>query len=122
MSVALADMVVIVHFFFILFVIAGGLLVVLWPRVAWLHLPAAAWGAAIEFGGWICPLTPLEQRLRLQGGADAYAATFTERYLVPLVYPEALTRELQIAIGLVVIAVNIAIYCYAIRRNRARTG
>lgn len=106
----LADLVVIVHFLFILFVICGGLIVLHKRNWAWLHIPAAIWGALVEFNGWICPLTPLENWLRLQGGGPAYASGFVERYVVSIIYPSFLTRSQQICLGLVVIVINGAIY------------
>ena len=105
-----ADLVVILHFGFVLFVLLGGLLLVKWPRLAWLHLPAFAWGAFVEFSGWICPLTPLEKWLRTQAGEAEYAGDFVTRYLSAVLYPEALTREVQIVLGTLVLAVNLAIY------------
>jgi hypothetical protein len=117
MFLLLADLVVVLHLAFIAFVVAGGLLLVRRPRAIWLHLPAAAWGAAIEFGGWICPLTPLENRLRAMAGADAYAGDFVARHLLPLIYPEALTRDVQILLGVGVVAVNLAIYGRWLRRR-----
>ena len=118
----LADLVVAVHFLFVLFVVFGGLLVLRWPRLAYLHIPAAIWGAAIEFGGWICPLTPLEQWLRRQAGDAAYSGGFIEHYILPLLYPSALTRSLQITLGLSVLAVNLIIYAYAFRKRRTRSS
>lgn len=118
MFLLLADLVVVLHVAFIAFVVAGGLLLPRWPRAIWLHLPAAAWGAAIEFGGWICPLTPLENRLRALGGADAYPGDFVARHLLPLIYPEALTREVQIILGVGVVALNLAIYAWWWLRGR----
>lgn len=118
MFLLLADLVVVLHFAFIVFVVTGGLLLPRWPRAIWLHLPAAAWGAAIEFGGWICPLTPLENRLRALGGADAYPGDFVARHLLPLIYPEALTREVQIILGVGVVALNLAIYAWWWLRGR----
>ncbi len=105
-----ADLIVIVHLAFVLFVLLGGLLLIKWPRLAWLHLPAVAWGAFVEFRGWICPLTPLENWLRAQAGEAAYAGDFIVRYLSTILYPEALTRELQVAFGALVIVLNLAIY------------
>jgi hypothetical protein len=105
-----ADLIVILHFTFIAFVMLGGLLFVKRPRLAWLHLPAVVWGAWVEFSGWICPLTPLENWLRTQAGAAPYPGDFIARYLTAILYPEALTRELQVALGLLVLAVNLAIY------------
>jgi hypothetical protein len=116
----LADVTVIVHFAFVLFVVFGGLMV-LWRRwIVWLHLPAVAWGAWIEFAGWICPLTPLENWLRLQGGGDTYASTFTERYLSGLLYPPLLTRELQWVLGTFVVIFNALVYALVLRRRRVR--
>src|SRR5919107_3520135 len=117
----LADLVVGLHFVFVVFVVAGGLLVLRWPKVAFVHLPAAVWGAAIEFGGWICPLTPLENSLRRQAGEAGYSTGFVEHYLLPVLYPSALTRELQLLLGFLVIAVNLAIYVYVFRRRRTVT-
>jgi hypothetical protein len=114
----MADMVVVAHFAFVLFVVLGGLLVARWPRMAWLHLAAAAWGAAVEFTGWICPLTPLENSLRQRAGEGGYRADFLARYLLPLLYPEGLTRPMQIALGMVVITVNLLIYSWILRRHR----
>lgn len=114
----LADAVLLLHLAFILFVVLGGFLVWRWPRLAWLHLPAAAWGALIEFGDWPCPLTPLENHLRALAGEAGYAGGFIEHYLLPLIYPEALTRELQVAFGLGVVAINLAAYALG-RRGAA---
>lgn len=114
----LADLVVIVHGLFIVFVVAGGLLVLRWPRVAWLHLPAAVWGVLIEWSGWICPLTPLENLLRRAAGQAGYSGGFVERYLLPLIYPAGLTPAVQLWLGLVVLAVNVAIYALWWRRRR----
>jgi hypothetical protein len=114
-----ANLVFLLHLGFILFVVLGGLLVLRWPRVAFAHLPCAAWGAAIEFGGWICPLTPLEWRLRSLAGEAVMAGGFIERYLWPLVYPSELTREVQYVLGAAVIAVNLVVYTLAVRRRAA---
>jgi len=116
----LADFVVIVHLGFVLFVVLGGLLVLRWPRAAWAHLPAAAWGALIEFGGWICPLTPLENLLRTRAGEVAYSGGFVEQYILPALYPLGLTRTTQAMIGLFVLLVNGVVYTVAIRRKRER--
>jgi Protein of Unknown function (DUF2784) len=113
----LADLVLVVHFAFVLFVVLGGLLVLRWPRVVYLHVPAAIWGAAIEFAGWVCPLTPLEHWLRRQAGEAAYSGGFVEHYILPLLYPSALTREIQLLLGGLVIAVNLLIYGYLFRRK-----
>jgi hypothetical protein len=106
----LADLVVLVHFAFVVFVVAGALLVLRWRRLAWIHVPVAAWGALIEFGGWICPLTPLENWLRQQGGAAGYGGGFVEHYIIPVLYPGHLTRGIQIALGMAVLVLNGGIY------------
>lgn len=118
----LADLVVAVHFLFVLFVVLGGLLVLRWRRVAYIHIPAAIWGAAIEFAGWTCPLTPLENSLRRQAGDAGYSAGFIEHYILPLLYPSALTRNIQLLLGGLVILLNLAIYAYVLSRSRQRVG
>jgi len=115
MAVILADALVIMHLLFVAFVMAGGFLLVRWPRLAWLHLPAAAWGATIEFTGWICPLTPLENHLRTLGGGSAYSGGFVERYLLPILYPENLTLPIQQVLGGLVVGVNLVAYALAFR-------
>jgi hypothetical protein len=117
----LADLVVAVHGAFVLFVVFGGLLVLRWPRAAWGHVPAAAWGAAIELAGWVCPLTPLENRLRAIAYEPGYSGDFVARYIFPVLYPEGLTREIQITLGLAVLLVNAWIYARVLARHRART-
>jgi len=116
----LADAVVVVHSLFVVFVVLGGLAVLRWPRLAWGHLPAAAWGAMIEFGGWICPLTPLEKWLRVRAGEAAYQGGFIEHYMLPILYPPGLTREIQIVLGLIVLAINLAVYGYLLHRRVRR--
>ena len=105
-----ADLVVLLHLAFVAFVTLGGFLVSWRRRVAWLHLPAATWGALIEFTGLICPLTPLEKWLRLRGGEDAYAGGFIQHYIVPVLYPPGLTRGGQIALGCLVVVLNAVLY------------
>ena len=117
----LADTTVIVHLAFILFVVFCGLLAFRWRRVVWLHVPAALWGAAVEFTGRVCPLTPLENRFRLASGGPTYQSSFIEHYLVPIIYPADLTREAQIVLGLMVIVLNAAIYG-TLWRRRAGAG
>ena len=111
-----ADLVVVVHAAFVVFVILGGLVVARWPRMAWLHLPAVAWGVVIELAGWICPLTPLENYLRERAGSSAYPGDFIEHYLVPVLYPAQLTRMRQTWFGVLAIIVNLCVYIYVIRR------
>ncbi|HEY3487402.1 MAG TPA: DUF2784 domain-containing protein [Gammaproteobacteria bacterium] len=116
----LADLVVVIHLLFILFVVFGGL-VGLWR--AWallLHIPAVIWGAVIEFANLVCPLTPLENRLRHAGGEPGYNGGFIEHYLIPILYPSGLTPTLQLVLGMIVIAINIAMYGFVIYRRRRR--
>lgn len=115
----LADVVLAVHLLFIVFVALGGFLALRWPRIAVVHLPAALWGVAIELGGWICPLTPLENSLRRLGGEAGYSGGFIERYLLPLIYPSELTREIQVGLGLLVVALNVVAYGLVLRRRRS---
>jgi hypothetical protein len=115
----LADAVLLAHAGFVAFVMLGGLPVLRWPRLAWLHLPVVAWGAAIEFTGGICPLTPLENSLRELAHQQGYAGGFVEHYVFGLLYPEGLAREVQLALGLLVLVVNAAVYAWAWRRHRA---
>ncbi len=114
----LADTLVVVHFLFIVFVIGGGLLVIFWPRWAWVHLPAAIWGATVEFTGWICPLTPLENYFREMSGGESYRGDFIAQYLLAVIYPENLTVDIQYILGGLVIAINVIFYTLAIRRYR----
>ena len=114
----LADATVVLHLLFVVFVICGGLLAVRWPRVAWAHLPAAAWGAWVEFAGWICPLTPLENWLRVHGGSATYTSSFVERYMLPALYPASLSRDVQWTLGLLVILLNAIIYAVVVLSRR----
>lgn len=115
----LADATVLLHAGFVAFVLLGGLLVLRWPRLAWVHVPAAAWGAWVEFAGIVCPLTPLENWLRARGGQAAYTSDFIERYLMPVLYPASLSRDLQWALGGIVLLVNAAVYLVLLcRRGR----
>jgi hypothetical protein len=113
-----ADLVVLVHFLFVLFVVFGGLLVLRWPKVAYLHLPIAVYGVLIEFVGWVCPLTPLEKRLRESAGQQGYEGGFVEHYILPVLYPGGLTRGVQLVLGMVVIGVNVAVYWLVARRRK----
>jgi len=115
-----ADAVLVVHLAFVVFVTLGGLLVIRWPNLAWLHLPAAAWGALIEFAGWICPLTPLEIALRETSGEAGYRGDFLQHYIVSILYPGGLTRDLQTGLGVLVVLINGALYFFVVRRARMR--
>jgi uncharacterized protein DUF2784 len=119
MSGLLADALVVLHLLFVAFVGVGGLLVLRWPRVAWIHLPAAAWGIGIELAGAICPLTPLEQELRRRAGESAYQGDFVSHYLLPVLYPSGLTREAQLGLAALVLGGNLAIYAVVLRRRRS---
>ncbi|HEY2819310.1 MAG TPA: DUF2784 domain-containing protein [Casimicrobiaceae bacterium] len=116
----LADAVVVVHLAFILFVMGGGAAVLAWPRLAWLHLPAVIWAAYVEFTSTICPLTPLENLLRVRAGQSGYEGDFVERYVLPIIYPSGLTPHVQTILGIVVVAVNGAFYAIAWRRPSAK--
>jgi hypothetical protein len=116
----LTNIVVILHFGFVLFVLFGGLLILKWPKVMWLHLPAVAWGAVVEFTGWICPLTPLEHWLRARGSESAHTGDFVARYLLSILYPEALTNDIQAILGASVLLVNLVVYGCLWQRNRRR--
>jgi hypothetical protein len=115
-----ADVVLVTHFAFIAFVVAGGILVVRLPGLAWVHLPAAAWGAYVEIAGRICPLTYLENRLRVRAGESGYSESFIEHYLLPVIYPGGLTRGMQLTLATIVIAINVGIYSYLLLRRRKR--
>jgi hypothetical protein len=114
----LADLVVLIHLLFVLFSVLGALLVIRWRKMLWLHLPAAFWAATIEFCGKICPLTPLENWLRIRGGGAGYTGDFIGQYLLWLLYPSGLTREIQIILGAVVVAINMGIYGYLLFTKR----
>ncbi|MBI4825189.1 MAG: DUF2784 domain-containing protein [Nitrospirae bacterium] len=116
----LADLTAFIHLAFVVFVILGGLLLIRWNRFAWLHIPAALWGALIEFKGWYCPLTGLELFLLEKAGASGYSRGFVAHYILPVVYPGEMTRELQIGLGLFVVFLNIIIYGFVIYRYRIR--
>ena len=117
---ALADLVVVLHFAFVLFTVLGGLFVFRWRWFPWIHLPAAMWGGFVEVTGRVCPLTVLENWLRRAGGGTGYERDFIERYVVPIVYPPGLTREIQLALGAIVVVVNGAIARPSVRRRPLR--
>ena len=114
----LADALLVFHLSFAIFAGVGALLVLRWPRLRWVHVPVAVWGALIMFGGWICPLTPLEKHLRRLGGQAGYEGGFLEHYIISVLYPAGLTRGLQIGIGLFVVAVNGFVYGRMLARRR----
>lgn len=116
----LADLILALHFSFILFVLFGGLLCLYRTGLAWLHLPAAAWGVWIEWSGGICPLTPLENRFRLSASEQGFAGGFVEHYLIPIIYPERLEPALQWLLGAVVILVNLVVYFFVLARRGKR--
>ena len=115
---ALADLVLVVHLAFVSFVVLGGLLVIRWRWVAFFHIPAAIWGVLIEYSGWICPLTPLENSLRRSGGEGGYIGGFIQHYIQPVLYPAGLTRGTQIVLGSLALLVNVAAYSVVIARRK----
>ncbi len=117
----IADLLVLLHLAFVGFVVLGALLVLRRPRLAWIHLPCALWGALIEFAGWVCPLTPLENRFRQLGGQARYTGDFVEHYLLPVLYPQNLTRSAQVALGALVLILNAAAYGRLWRRRASST-
>jgi hypothetical protein len=116
----LADLTLVLHLLFVVFVVFGGLLVLRRPRLAVVHLPSALWAAAVQFAAWICPLTPLENYFREKSGAAGYRTGFIEHYLLPLIYPGELTREMQIFLGVAVLAVNGLLYGLLLYRFRGK--
>ncbi len=119
---AAADAILVAHLAFVLFVVFGALLLLRWPWLAWLHIPAVVWAAFIEFSGTICPLTPLEVALRQRAGQAGYGGGFVDHYVVSFLYPEGLTQNTQAMLGAVVVAINAAIYIVAFRRRRTSAG
>lgn len=112
----LADAIVVIHLAFILLVIAGGLLLLRWPRLVWLHIPAVIWGALTEFLHIVCPLTDLEDRLRGMAGVAGYRSDFVTHYLLPVIYPPGLTAQIQLALGSLVVLLNIGVYGWLLWR------
>jgi hypothetical protein len=117
----LADLVVVVHSLFVIFVVLGGLLALRWWKVIYLHLPAVAWGAFIEFAGGICPLTPLENALRRRAGLAGYQGGFVEHYILPVLYPTGLTHKVQLVLGALVIGINIIVYAVVLQSRPGGT-
>ena len=114
----MADVIVLLHFAFVAFVVLGGLLALRWPRVAWLHIPAVIWGVLVEFTGWVCPLTPLENRLRGSSGESTYQGDFIAHYILPALYPDGLTRRDQLLLGAIALAFNLIVYTFVLVRHR----
>ncbi len=110
----LADLIVLVHFIFAFFTILGGFFVLKWKYLIKIHIPAVIWGIIIELTGWTCPLTPLENLLRIKGGGTGYNSEFIEHYILPVLYPSILTRNLQIILGILLLIINAGIYGYMI--------
>jgi hypothetical protein len=117
---ALAALVVFAHLAFVVFATLGGVLALRWPRIAWVHLPSAAWAVFVEFSGRLCPLTPLENILRRRAGLEDYSGDFIANYMFPVLYPAGLTREAQLAIGCFVIVMNVTAYVFVWRRRVQR--
>jgi hypothetical protein len=115
----LADVVVVLHFAFIVFVVLGALTAYRWPKMVWVHIPCVLWGAWIEITGRVCPLTPIEVRFRRMGGTEGYTGGFIEHYLVPIIYPSGLTRADQLLLGGLVVAVNLSAYGFLLWRRRS---
>ena len=112
-----ADLTLVLHLLFIIFILFGGLLCLHRIRWAWLHLPAMVWGVWVEWASWICPLTPLENHLRQAGNAEAYSGGFIDHYIVPIVYPPGLTRQTQVVLGVLILVINFAIYFQFLTRK-----
>ena len=119
---ALADLVLLLHLCFILFVILGGVLALRWPRLASVHIPVALYGALIEFAGFICPLTPLENSFRRRGGEAGYEGGFIDHYVAAAIYPQGLTRTAQLVLGVAVLVINGVVYTIWWRRRRAQAN
>lgn len=118
-----ADAVLLVHLGFVLFVVVGGVLLLRWPKLAWIHLPAVVWAALLELNGWICPLTPLEVSLRQASGQAGYAGDFVDHYIVAMLYPEGLTRGVQLFLAILVVGLNALFYgALLIRARRHRAS
>jgi hypothetical protein len=112
----LADGIVLFHIGFILFAVFGGLLVLKWRYLVWVHVPAALWAVTVELAHWPCPLTPLENWLREQGGETSYETGFVENYILPILYPAQITAPQQIMLGALVLGINVAVYAWLWRR------
>ena len=114
----LADLIVLIHFSFILFVVFGGFMALKWKKLIYIHIPAALWGTAISIIGWVCPLTPLEIELRVRAGSGSYTGGFIDHYLIPIIYPPGLTRGIQYYLAAGVIIINATAYYLFWRKYR----
>src|SRR5688572_19848270 len=114
----LADAVVVLHGTFVVFVLVGGFLALRWPPLRWIHVPAAVWGVLIEYAGWVCPLTPLENVLRERAGEAGYTGGFVEQYVLRALYPDHLPSSIRWVLGSIVLTVNVAAYVLVWRRTR----
>jgi Protein of Unknown function (DUF2784) len=118
-----AEFVLLVHLAFILFALLGAAMAARWRWIIVVHLPAATWGFFVEFTGRVCPLTYLENYLRIKAGLSGYTESFVQHYLLAIIYPAGLTRELQFALSFVVLTINIALYGWIyIRKSGSREG
>lgn len=115
-----SDMVVLLHFIYVIFAVAGGMLLIWWPKVIWIHVPSAIWAALISFAGWICPLTYLENWLRIKSGGIGYSTGFIIQYIEPVLYPAGLTYFHQVILGLIVVVLNLIIYTTMFKRRPKR--
>jgi len=111
------ELVVLVHFAFIVWVVFGGFLAIRFRWLAFAHLPALVWGVLLEVNGWICPLTPLENELRAARGADVYDTGFVENYLIPVIYPAGLTRDIQLVLAAGLVVINLIAYALVVKRH-----
>jgi len=115
-----ADAVLLLHLLFIAFALLGGVLVLRWHWLAWLHLPAVLWAVTVESLQWLCPLTPLENALRQAAGQAGYSAGFIEHYLLPIIYPAGLTHAIQLGLAALVVLANLLVYGFLLWRRRSR--
>jgi hypothetical protein len=114
----LADIVLLLHLGFVFFVLFGGLFLFWNAKIAWIHVPTVLWASLLELFGWVCPLTPFENWLRQLGGEFGYKTSFIQHYILPVLYPSILTRELQLFLGILVIIINVLIYGSVLWGNR----
>jgi hypothetical protein len=116
----LADTVLVVHFSFIIFTLFGGLLALVGRTAIWFHIPVVLWSSVVNLAGWVCPLTPLENRLRELAGQAGYEGGFVEHYLMEVIYPGGMTRDLELTAGISVLVWNVLLYAYVLHRQRRK--